>query len=687
MVYEGNRLPELNEDYYTVWRDTVWRSIRDWGTPFTYQQNFTASWNLPINKIPIFNWVTSNVTYNSIYNWQRVEDEQMGNVAGTTGTWQFNGQLNFEQLYNKVDYLKNLDTRMRQQGNTTGRPFQSRTYTETVNLKGGETQTINHRLNSNRVQITATNPAGETVRISQSSATNTSIGVRTNVDTDSVLLTIISQDPNFRTPAQKVADISVRSLMMVRRARITYRETNSMTVPGFTQEPGFIGQSRDARGVLTPGIGFTFGFFDEERTLDIMDGNGWLIGENSNIVNPAIFTNSVDLDIQASLEPLMGLRIELNARQTTQSNRTVLFTAEEGRRPTTFTGSYNITTVAIGTAFRGIGNVRNNYRSETYETFRANRQIILDRLNQKYDGTLYPNEGFLLNDGVNNAPGGTRFDPTLGDFTENSPDVLIPAFIAAYTGRDVNRINMSPLIQLSSMLPNWRVTYDGLTRIPWIRERFRTVSLAHGYTCRYTIGSYTSPSTWVAMESGSEFGFVRNNLTGDPTPSSVYDIPSVAITEQFAPLIGINVTMRNSMTASVRLNKGRNLALNLSSTQLVERTDDEIVVGFGYTISDFDVILGLKSGAQSRIKNDLKINVDVSYKDNKMLLRKLDEDITQATSGNQSFGVKIMADYVFSSKLNLQMFFDHMSTNPLISSSFPVSTTNFGLGVRFMLTR
>jgi len=189
------------------------------------------------------------------------------------------------------------------------------------------------------------------------------------------------------------------------------------------------------------------------------------------------------------------------------------------------------------------------------------------------------------------------------------------------------------------------------------------------------------------MEDGSDFGYVRNVTNDNPIPSTQYDIPSVTLAEQFSPLIGVNVTMKNSMTAKMEFKKQRNLSLNLSSTQLMDGSSDEFVVGLGYTIKDFDVILGMKSGQQSRVKNDLKLNVDVSYRDNKMLLRKIDEDLTQATNGNQIFTIKVIADYVFSSKVNLQMFFDHQGTTPLISSSYPVSNTNFGLGIKFMLTR
>jgi cell surface protein SprA len=129
------------------------------------------------------------------------------------------------------------------------------------------------------------------------------------------------------------------------------------------------------------------------------------------------------------------------------------------------------------------------------------------------------------------------------------------------------------------------------------------------------------------------------------------------------------------------------MVLNVSSTQLIESTADEYKIGFGYVLKDFDVILRLKNDKQSKIKNDLKLTANLSYKDVKGLLRKIDENITQATNGNKMFTLKITAEYVFSSKLNIQLYYDHQSTTPLVSSSYPVSSTNFGTTFKFMLTR
>ena len=141
------------------------------------------------------------------------------------------------------------------------------------------------------------------------------------------------------------------------------------------------------------------------------------------------------------------------------------------------------------------------------------------------------------------------------------------------------------------------------------------------------------------------------------------------------------------MTAKAEYRKQRNLALNLNSTQLIEALSDEFVVGVGYVVNDFDVVLKLKSSKRQTVKNDLKMNLDFSYKDIKSLLRKVSEDITQASSGNKVMSLRFTADYVFSSKVNLQLFFDRQMTAPLVSSSYPVSSTNFGLSFKFMLTR
>jgi cell surface protein SprA len=189
------------------------------------------------------------------------------------------------------------------------------------------------------------------------------------------------------------------------------------------------------------------------------------------------------------------------------------------------------------------------------------------------------------------------------------------------------------------------------------------------------------------MGSSNTLGYVSDvENSNNALPSSPYDISDVSINEQFVPLIGVNVALKNSMTAKVEFRKSRLMDLNLSSTQLIESSSNEYVIGAGYVLKDFDVILKMKS-KQTKVKNDLKLSADLSYKDIKTLLRNVDEDITQASSGNKLFTLKVIADYVFSSKLNIQVFYDKQMSTPLISLSYPVSSSDFGVSFKFMLTR
>jgi cell surface protein SprA len=147
------------------------------------------------------------------------------------------------------------------------------------------------------------------------------------------------------------------------------------------------------------------------------------------------------------------------------------------------------------------------------------------------------------------------------------------------------------------------------------------------------------------------------------------------------------MTMKNSLSAKVEYRKQRNISLNINSVQITEGYTDEFVIGGGYTIKDLSFVSKTKGGGQKKVSNDLKINVDVSYKDIKTLLRKVEDNLTQASSGNKVLGIKVSADYVLSQKINLQLYYDHQGTTPLISSSYPVKADNFGINIKLMLTR
>ena len=672
---------EFNHDHYEAWKDTIKRSLAQWGKPYTYQQVFTASWNVPLNRIPGLEPLTANASYNANYNWNRTASTtsgvDRGNTVSSTQTWQVDGSINFETWYNKSKYWKNMTQRYTGRGSR--RAFKPKTYTQTVTLKKGEAVEITHRLNSELLTVSVTDAEGKVIPVNFKPAGNTKMSLTPKRDCESATVTITSRDPNQRTPAQIAGDMFAYVGTMFRRVQVTYRETNSMTIPGFEPEAGFMGQ-RKVNGMYAPGYDFAFGFIPNNM-IERAKQNGWLSGDTS-VVQPATRAHTSDFDIKLTLEPLPGLKIQMNGKRYFAQSSSIIYSYE--RLQETMTGSFNITQVAIGTIFSRIGSQEENFANSAFDQFLANRELLTNRVQDQYTGITLPSEGFM-----NNIPVGTTYDPTKhGRVSSNSADVLVPAFLAAYTRRDARTMNLNPFLGILRILPNWSVTYDGLGKLPWMKDHFKSVTLTHAYTCKYAIGSYGSYSTWVGADGNNKMlGFVRDVTNDAPRPSSAYDISNVTLTEAFSPLIGLNMTMKNSLSLKAEYRKQRNLALNVTSVQLTEGHTDEFVIGGGYTIKNLSFIAKKRDGGQKKVSNDLKLQVDVSYKDVKMLLRKVEEGITQASSGNKVLAIKISADYVLSQKINLQLFYDHQGTTPLISSSYPVKADNVGLNIKLMLTR
>lgn len=672
---------EFNNDKFEAWKDTIQRSLAKWGSPYTYQQVFTASWNVPFNRIPGFDALSANASYNATYNWTRTASTtsglNMGNTVSSLQTWQVDGSINFETWYGKSKYWKSMTQRYG--GRTSRRNFKPKTYSQTVALKKGEPMEITHRLNSELLTVVVADSAGKAVPVTFKADGNTKMVITPKKDCSKATVTVTSRDPNERTPAQVTGDMFAYIGTMFRRLQITYRETNSLALPGFEPEAGFMGQ-RKINGTYAPGYDFAFGFIPNDM-VDRAKRNGWLSGDTS-VVQPATRAHTSDLDIKLTLEPLPGFKIQVNGKRYLANSTSIIYSYDHLQE--NMTGSFNITQVAIGTMFSKVGSQEENFSNSAYEQFLVNRELLTNRVQNQYTGITLPSEGFLRN-----IPVGTTYDPKKhGRVSSNSADVLVPAFLSAYTGRNARTMDLNPFLGILKILPNWSVTFDGLGKLPWIRDQFKSVTLTHAYTCKYAIGSFGSYSTWVGADGDNkQLGFVRDVTNDAPRPSSAYDISNVTITEAFSPLIGLNMTMKNSLNFKAEFRKQRNLALNVTSVQLTEGHTNEFVVGGGYTIKNLNFITKKKDGGQKKVSNDLKLQVDVSYKDVKMLLRKIEEDITQASSGNKVLGIKISADYVLSQKINLQLFYDHQGTTPLISSSYPVKADNVGLNIKLMLTR
>ena len=219
----------------------------------------------------------------------------------------------------------------------------------------------------------------------------------------------------------------------------------------------------------------------------------------------------------------------------------------------------------------------------------------------------------------------------------------------------------------------------------FIKKHFKAFTLSHAYQCTYAVGSFTSFLNWV--ESDGDFGFVRDELTGNPIPSSPFDISSVMITERFAPLIGLKVTLKNNVTGNIEYKDSRTLTLNSAAGQIVEASTTDFTIGAGYKIANFNTILKLK-GSQTGVSNDLTINADFSFRKNQALIRRIEQNFTQATSGTRTTMLKVTANYVLSKRITVGAYFDHQINTPLVSSSsYPITNSNYGISVRLSLLK
>lgn len=658
---------------YEDWKDTVLMSIRNLGTPLTYQQNFNVTYNVPLDRIPFLDWINLDGAYNSQYNWnvgpQNNAQIYLGNNITNSSQWSVNGGLRMETLYNKSKYLKAVNQKFAARTRNT---FSPKSIDQTL-LIAADTTEIKHGLNTDHLQVDVLVGNGRHIKPKFKVKDKNTIVVDTRFR-DSVTFTVTTIDPNsLRTiDGKEILDFSARFLMMLRSAQITYQEQRGISLPGFDMEPKLFGQ-RNINGIMSPGLEFAFGIPRMDFLDKAMDNN-WLVF-NDSIVSRANINFTSNLDIRALVEPISGLKININARRMYSNMNSVQLSS----RLTQFSGNYQMTYVSIGTAFWEQSNMIGNQRA--FELFNIYRATVADNINGRYTGTTYPHGGFMDETGL----GGQLFDPSKGAARSTSIDAMVPAFLAAYSNRSLSdRNNIIPA--LWDLLPNWTISYDGLTQIPFIQKNLQKVTLNHSYQNMYSINSYTSFANFV--KNGDGLGFTKDIISGNPIPSSGYDIAAVTITENFAPLLGVDVAFKNSLTTTLRYNRSRIITLNTTSLQIGEVYSNEIQIGFGYIIKDFDLILKLKTSKTKKVKNNLTTRVDFALKDMSTLLRKIDSsEPPQATSGNKLFTIKAMAEYIFSSKLNFRLFFDYTSNAPLLSTSYPMTNVNAGLAIKFMLTR
>ena len=669
---------KLFPDRYRDWKDSVMQSIKDLGTPWAYRQSFTASYKAPFSAIPILSFITANASYNATYNWDRgttVEDVFSGNNIANQASLNIDGRLNFDQFYNKIPYLQEVNKRFSSNKAADRNKKKPKRFDRTFKLTTDTSTVVKHNMNVKKVKVSATTTDGKRYPIEYKVMDNNNIEVL-NRDDKNVKIVVTEVQGGDKTFWSELGQYTTRVLMSVKSVNVKWRNTRSMSIPQFIPEVGDIFGQSTHYDVMAPGLDFAFGLAGEDY-VDKIKQRGWLLNDQS-MTSPALFGRTQEFTIEAQVEPIKGLKINLTGNRTDNRTNQMQFMYDD--MTTIYTGSYTKTHIAIATALRGVS-ANNNYQSNTFDEFLANIPIVAERLQSRYNGMNYPEYGFLRNTVYANNP----FDAKNGGVNQASSDVLIPAFMAAYSGRDARKVTLNPFPGIKAILPNWRVSYDGLSSLPFFKSKFKSFTLTHAYQCTYQVGNYTSFTDWAMI--GENMGFTQDALTGNPIPSSPYNISNVTITEKFAPLIGVNATLQNGMTFNIEYRDSRTLSLNISSLQLVETLQKSFVIGAGYKIANFNKVLKIKS-KQQNVNNDLTLNLDFQINNNNALIRKIDVNTAQATSGTRTLGINFTANYVMSKRITLGAFFEHQVNTPLVTTtSYPTSNSNYGISMNISLAK
>ena len=634
-IYEpaGNVDKSTDPETWQKNQDTIKNELKHLGSMSRFTQNVNASYTLPINKIPIFNWITASANYQGTYNWiasaQSIQP-RLGNTIENSNNIQGNATLDFTKLYNKVPYLKKLGTPQRRNNNNSGG-------------RGGKS-------NKGKGEDEGDQPADSTK-------------AKPKVNVGKIVL-----------------DNTLRILTLVKKVSGTYSLVNGQSLPGFMPKAQYFGMSSTTG--WAPGVGFALGStFGEDdniftkavaHSLDVEDVKRWLTTD-SILSDPYTRRKTETLNYRVNTEPLPGLKIDFTANRNYSENSQHYFryndlTHEFDVFTPTNNGNFAMSYLMWGTSFASSDSIQ----SKLFDNLLSYRKIIADRIARNNPQWI---------DHVNEY----TYDSVAGDYfpkgySSSSTDVLLYSFIAAYTGKDPNTISLNPFPKIP--LPNWNFTYNGLTNIPAIGNLFKTVSVTHSYKSNYAISSWASNVYY--NENNTIQTFENSDLI---IPK--YEIAQIVLSEQYAPLIGIDLGLQNSMTTNLQFKKSRTVTLSFANNQLTEVNGREIVIGAGYRIKNlsFSITPIGGSGKSQTIKNDLVLKLDLGFKKDITVLRRVDENNSQVSAGQNKINIYFTGDYTFSKRLTAQAFFKYDINIPMVANSFRNSTTYAGVTIRFSLAQ
>ncbi|WP_233525649.1 T9SS outer membrane translocon Sov/SprA [Chitinophaga silvisoli] len=467
-----------------------------------------------------------------------------------------------------------------------------------------------------------------------------------------------------------------RPILAIRRININYSENNYTSLPGWMDSTQALGMNWRS---MEPGLAFVFGYQPDKNWFDKKAAKG-LISADTLFNNQLIQQFSQNLQVQAQLEPVPGLRIDMSLTKTFSKNHSETFKDRYGvgnyeHLDGYETGGFQVTTIMLKTLFMKGG------LAKAFTNFRRYRAILSKRYWSK---NPYTRDASLPTyDTSDNA-----YMYGYGRYEQN---VLISSFIAAYTGQDPNKVGLIATSGLDKIrsnpfrniipLPNWRITYDGLAKLAPFSDFVQTLTLNHAYVSNLSMNSYNTSSSYMDINSLGNPSFI-DSVSGNYVP--YYTVPNVTMIEQLSPLLGVDVTLKNNMNVHIDYKHTRSLSLSLTDYQLVEARTAEITVGGGYRLKGLQLPFAVGKNGSHKLDNDLNMRLDLSYRNEKSVNNQLDGGISTPTSGQKVISIAPSIDYVLNKRMNLKFYYTRKQTIPVLSTSSPTVTTTGGLTLRFV---
>ena len=626
-IYEPAGHPDEGTAEWTMYQDTIKNELRHLGSMSRFHQTLNVNYTVPINKLPLLNWVTATATYQGQYFWTASAQSiqaRLGNTIENSNSIQGNATRDFTKIYNSIPYLKKLSsTTPKKNNNRSG-----------MTKKGAD---------KNKKDVDSKDDKG---KVADSTARKSDLNI------GKVLL-----------------DGSLKILTMVKKVSGTYSMNGGQTLPGFMPTPDYVGLNSTN---WAPGwefvTGLPFGIYDDAVN------NGWLT-RDSILSQPYVRRNTETMSYRVNCEPFYGFKLDIQGNRNYADNYQHYFRANNLGEFEIFTptngGNFSISTMLLKTAFK-VNYDPESEDSELFDQMLANRAVIADRIARNNPAWVEHVQSYY-------------FDTIAGDYfpqgySSSTMDVLLYSFLSAYSGMDASTISLTPFQKIP--FPNWSLTYNGLTNIPAVGALFKTINITHNYRSTYTISNWASN---VYYNENNPIQTFEN--TSNIIPK--YDISQIILNEQFMPLLGIDMGFQNSLTANFQYKKSRALTMSFSNNQLTEVNGREFVIGAGYRIKGLSFNISSLTGSKGKktIKNDLVLKLDIGFKYDKTVLRRIDERNSQVSAGQNKINIYLTGDYQFSTRLSAQAFFKRDMNNPFISTTYPTSSTFAGIMIRFNLAQ